>query len=111
MALRTMSELIADLASKGGAIVSSNDCSHIEIADARANGRMFVREDGLGFVLRHPEWLADVIRRREEHGDILRVIKDAKRIFTEPEYSAHDESLQLDMMDVLIDKCEAPEAT
>lgn len=50
--------LISLLREKGGAIVSSNDCSPMEIADARATDRFWVDENGFGFVWRSPEWLA-----------------------------------------------------
>ena len=57
-------ELISDLASKGGAIVSSNECSEIEITDARITGRFVALPDGLGFVRRTKEWL-DINKKRE----------------------------------------------
>lgn len=45
------------LATERGAIVSSGDCDHMEIANARATGRFWVDADGLGYVLRTKEWL------------------------------------------------------
>jgi hypothetical protein len=45
------------LAEGGGAIVSSNNCSEMEIANAQACGRFFVDPDGLGYVLRSKRWL------------------------------------------------------
>jgi len=62
----TPEELINQLASKGGAIVSSNDCSELEIADAQATGRFAVDEEGLGFVRRTKEWL---VKNRLPHED------------------------------------------
>ncbi|MDP1580990.1 MAG: hypothetical protein Q8M02_11970 [Candidatus Didemnitutus sp.] len=53
----TTKQLIEQLISDGGAIVSSADCSEVEIADAQAAGRFSV-EDSLGFVRRTKEWLA-----------------------------------------------------
>jgi hypothetical protein len=50
-------QIFDKLIHEGGAIVSSNDCSPIEIADARATGRFAVDLDGMGFVLRTKEWL------------------------------------------------------
>lgn len=53
-----MEELFRRLVEKGGCIVSSADCHQIEIADARVRGDWWVDENGMGFVLRLPEWLA-----------------------------------------------------
>jgi hypothetical protein len=63
--MKTPDQLIRLLGISGGAIVSSNDCSEIEIADARATSRFAVDEDGFGFVLRSKEWL-DLQKAREE---------------------------------------------
>lgn len=57
MAALKPEELILQLVKEGGAIVSSNDCHEIEIANARSCGRFAVDEDGLGFVRRPKEWL------------------------------------------------------
>ena len=54
----TIDQLIDQLVTEGGAIVSSSACSEMEIADAQATGRFSVREDGMGFVRRYAEWLA-----------------------------------------------------
>jgi hypothetical protein len=44
-------EFLMLLAEKGGKIVSSNNCSYLEIAEAQADeSRWYVNEDGLGFV-------------------------------------------------------------
>lgn len=51
-------QLITQLAREGGAIVSSNECTPIEIADARATGRFAADEHGFGYVRRTREWLA-----------------------------------------------------
>ena len=59
--------IISRLLSGGGAIVSSNDCSELEIADAMATGRMLVRDDGMGFVCRTKEWLALQLAREVAH--------------------------------------------
>lgn len=61
--ITTTSQLLARLARDGGCIVSSNDCSRMEIADAQAHGRMFVDADGLGYVLRTKAWLERVHAR------------------------------------------------
>lgn len=45
-----MENLFTLLKEKGGRIVSSNDCSPVEIAEARACDRMFIDEDGFGFI-------------------------------------------------------------
>lgn len=49
---KTPEQLINDLAEQGGAIVSTDSCSPLEIAAARSAGDMAVREDGVGFVRR-----------------------------------------------------------
>lgn len=54
----TPTEILAQLVTEGGAIVSSNDCSTMEIADAQACGRFAVDDEGLGYVRRYKEWLA-----------------------------------------------------
>lgn len=41
----------------GGALVSSNECSVIEITNARSTNRFFVDDEGFGYVYRTPEWL------------------------------------------------------
>lgn len=51
-----MKEFLEKLRS-GGAIVSSNECSQMELADANITGRFFIDEDGYGYVWRTPEWL------------------------------------------------------
>jgi hypothetical protein len=51
-------DLIEKLTAEGGAIVTSNECSELEIGDARITGRFSVRDDGIGLVLRTKEWLA-----------------------------------------------------
>jgi len=51
-------KLLEMLSLYGGAIVSSGECSNMEISDAHANGRLAVMGDGCGYVLRSKEWLA-----------------------------------------------------
>lgn len=63
----TTSQLIDQLVTEGGAIVSSGDCSEMEIANAQATGRFSVREDGMGFVRRSKEWLALQLAREKAH--------------------------------------------
>lgn len=48
--INTMQKLLNLLAEKSGFIMSSNDCSVLEIANARANDTMFVDENGFGFI-------------------------------------------------------------
>ena len=55
--LPNMEKLFKLLSEKGGAIVSTANCSDIEIAHARSRGLMWVDEFGCGFVLRSQEWL------------------------------------------------------
>jgi len=47
-------QLLDALANKGGAIVSTASLNTAQIAAARVEGRMYVREDGCGFVHAHP---------------------------------------------------------
>jgi hypothetical protein len=56
----TWKELFHQLEMEGGAIVCSNECHVIELADARLHGRMFVNDDGIGFVRRPKAWLDNV---------------------------------------------------
>lgn len=53
----TSQQLIYTMATEGGCIVSTASCSEVEIANARAHGRMAVTEDGLGYILRPKDWL------------------------------------------------------
>lgn len=55
--MTTMTQLFAALKSQGGCIVSTNDCSAMEIANARVRGDMTVDDEGFGFVLRPHAWL------------------------------------------------------
>lgn len=52
-----LKQILEQLVNEGGAIVTSNECSEMEIADARATGRMTVDENGIGYVRRYREWL------------------------------------------------------
>jgi hypothetical protein len=52
-----MKVLFEKLKKEGGCIVSSADCSELEIADARVRGDFFADENGFGYVRRLPEWL------------------------------------------------------
>ena len=47
-----MEKLFKKLAYEGGTIVSSAECSELEIAEARCCERMFVDEGGLGYIWR-----------------------------------------------------------
>lgn len=55
---------LARLATQGGVIVSSSECSEMEIADARARDDFYVDADGLGYVLRLKRWL-DLVKQRD----------------------------------------------
>lgn len=52
-----MKKLFDKLASEGGCIVSSNECTEMEIADANIRGDFFVDDEGLGYVRRTQKWL------------------------------------------------------
>lgn len=55
--MTTMNQLFGKLRTSGGCIVSSGDCSTLEIADAQARGDFTADADGFGFVLRPHAWL------------------------------------------------------
>lgn len=55
--MTTMKQLTDKLASEGGCIVSTADCSELEIANARGRGDFYADENGYGYVRRIPEWL------------------------------------------------------
>jgi hypothetical protein len=57
---KTMEQLVEDVAVEGVAIISSNHCSHLEIAAAQVCGRFAVRDGGVGFVRRTQGWLRTV---------------------------------------------------
>ena len=63
----TTTQLINQLVTEGGAIVSSGECSEMEISNAQATGRFAVRDDGMGFVRRSKEWLALQLAREKAH--------------------------------------------
>lgn len=50
-------QILKKVQEHGGAIVSSNECSQLEIDDARATDRFFVDEDGFGYVWRTQDYL------------------------------------------------------
>lgn len=64
----TMNELFHQLEMEGGAIVCSSECSVIELADARMHGRMFVDDNGIGFVRRPAAWL-DYVKKAMGKGE------------------------------------------
>ena len=49
--IETAEELLERLATEGGIVVSTAACSPRVIAEARAEGRMHVNRQGLGFVM------------------------------------------------------------
>jgi hypothetical protein len=55
--MTTMNQLFDNLRANGGCIVSSGDCSTLEIADAQARGDFTTDAEGFGFVLRPHAWL------------------------------------------------------
>lgn len=71
--------LLAKLVTERGAIVSSADCSPMELTFAKVEGRFYVDSDGMGFVVRMRQWrenaeaalenVAD-LHRREHHGGV-----------------------------------------
>lgn len=61
--IATPKGLLDKLVREGGCIVSSGDCSELEIADARVRGDFYVDETGFGYVLRMKQWLDRVHER------------------------------------------------
>lgn len=61
---RPVSELLPDLVRERGVIVSSADCSEMEIAFARTEGRFFVDADFMGYVRRTNDWLVSAEQAR-----------------------------------------------
>lgn len=55
--MTTMNQLFSKLKTNGGCIVSSGDCSAMEIADAQARGDFTADAAGFGYVLRPHAWL------------------------------------------------------
>lgn len=52
--------------SNGHWIVSSSECSELEVCDAKNTGRFFVAYGGLGFVVRYPESLKILKQKAEK---------------------------------------------
>lgn len=64
------------LGEERGAIVSSADCSEMEIAFARDQGRFYVDNDGMGYVMRPREWLGNAMAAMEDVADLHRQERD-----------------------------------
>lgn len=90
----TIEKFVNQLAIERGAIVSSAECSEMEIADARMHDRMYVAPDGLGFVRRPKAWLerAGIVmagpEQRNEQSEtrldgLKRVLQEARDVLTE----------------------------
>lgn len=58
---RNEKEFLNLLAYLGGSIVSSNNCTEIEISTAREEHRMLVDEDGMGFI-----YIPEVVKPEKE---------------------------------------------
>lgn len=63
----TPTQLLGQLIEEGGAIVTSNECSQMEIVDAHATGRFAVDAECYGYVRRTKEWLAIQKNREAAH--------------------------------------------
>lgn len=50
-------DFLERLAESGGVIVSSNECTSLEITHARAEGHFLSLDNGLGFVIRPQAWV------------------------------------------------------
>lgn len=55
-------KLLDNLCSERGAIVSSADCTPMEIAFARCENRFHVDKNGMGYVVRLKSWLTNAER-------------------------------------------------
>jgi hypothetical protein len=66
----TMQDLFYYIIGNGGKIVSSNDLSPFEITQARASSRMFVDENGFGFI-----WLPSFYGRMPETEDEVQIFE------------------------------------
>jgi hypothetical protein len=51
-----MQKLLDALVKERGAIVTSADCSEMELAFARSEDRFYVDDNGLGYVVRTSNW-------------------------------------------------------
>lgn len=75
--MKTTEQIIDDVVNLGGALVSSGDCSEMEIAIAKTCGRFAARDDGMGFVRRPKEWLAMAMEMQTEAA-IRRLLVEAQ---------------------------------
>lgn len=78
--IKTKDELLQRLVAEGGCIVTSNNASVHEIANAQSLGHMYVDGDGLGYILRSKQWL-DRVHARDGYmqpptTDVQRSIQD-----------------------------------
>jgi hypothetical protein len=87
----TAEEFLNKLAEERGAIVSSGDCSEMEIANARSCGRMYIDSDGLGYVLRSKEWL----RTREAAYLVREVTLNGKKVKIPQGRATYEELVKL----------------
>lgn len=56
-AIRSIAELMIRCAKESGVVISANACTAQEIAEARADQRLFVDPSGAGYVLQSRAWL------------------------------------------------------
>jgi hypothetical protein len=69
-------DILTALIDERGAIVSSADCSEMEITFARSEGRFYVDNAGFGFVLRMREWRANAEAALADVADLHRTEKE-----------------------------------
>jgi len=62
-------QLLNQLITDGGGIVSSNECSEMEIANAKATGRFAVDAECFGYVRRTKEWLTIQLEREKANSN------------------------------------------
>lgn len=69
-----LATLINELVEHGGALVTSQECSEIELADARVTNRFAVDHEGIGYVRRTKEWLA-LQKSRESRATFDKILR------------------------------------
>lgn len=80
----TIEKLIADVAILGGAIVCTAEIHQVAVADARADGRYAVTDDGIGYVRLEKEWLRSTMEKSSKLKDALAKIEKIARDATIP---------------------------
>ena len=88
---------IQKLASDGGAIVCSNECVEMEIVNAVTTDRFYVDEQGYGYVLRSPDWLATREKAFNDLSGCIYTVNargDRVKAYTLNDHTLNDQSMQ-----------------